>query len=96
VGNRRAGLRRGKSRRVVCVKGKWMTLEGETEPVQTVHAQSEELSVDEQPRPPSTEDKYQVCDLYVVRGARAADETEEEAKSFVHEVCLLGPNGEKV
>ena len=96
MGNRRAGIRRGKSGRVVRVKGERTTLEGETEPVQTVHVRSEEPSVDEQPRPPSTEDKYQVCDLYAVGGARAADETEEEAKPFVHEVRLLGPNGEKV
>jgi hypothetical protein len=73
-----------------------MTLEGETEPVQTVHAWSEEPSVDEQPKPPSTENKYQVCDLYAVGGASAAEEAKEQAKPFVHEVCLLGPSGEVV
>jgi hypothetical protein len=73
-----------------------MTLEGETEPIQTVYTWSEEPSVDEQPKPPSTENKYQVCDLYVVGGASAAEEAEEQAKPFVHEVHLLGPSGEVV
>jgi hypothetical protein len=73
-----------------------MTLEGETEPIQTVCTWSEEPSVDEQPKPPSTENKYQVCDLYVVREASAAEEAEEQVKPFVHEVHLLGPSREVV
>jgi hypothetical protein len=73
-----------------------MTLEGETEPIQTVPAWSKEPSVDKQPKPPSTENKYQVCDLYAVRGASAAEEAKEQAKPFVHKVHLLGPSREVV
>jgi hypothetical protein len=96
VGSRGGRPGGGKSGRVVHVRGKRTTLEGETEPVQTVHAWSEEPSVDEQPKPPSTKNKYQVCDLYAVRGASAAEEAEEQAKPFVHEVRLLGPSREVV
>jgi hypothetical protein len=47
-------------------------------------------------RPPSTENKYQVCDLYAVGRAKIQEASEEEVKPFVHEVWLLGPSREIV
>jgi hypothetical protein len=47
-------------------------------------------------RPPSTENEYQVCDLYMVGRAKIQEASEEEAKLFIYEVWLLGPSREIV
>jgi hypothetical protein len=45
-------------------------------------------------RPPSTKNKYQVCNLYAVERAKIQEGSEEEAKPFIYEVWLLGPSRE--
>jgi hypothetical protein len=73
-----------------------MTLDGETKPTQQVPTWGEEPSKDMEHGPPSTENEYQVCDLYAVGRAKTQEANKEEAKPFIHEDQLLGPSREIV
>jgi hypothetical protein len=101
VGSRGTQSGPGKRGRVICVEGKQVTHEDSIMLSLQVPTQSEKLSGDHQPEPPSswephTEIKYEVCDLCVVRGLGAVSENEMAEKPFVHEVQLLGLKGEIV
>jgi hypothetical protein len=101
MGSRGAGQGPEKRGRVAHVEGERATHEKSLMPDSQVPTRSEELSGDHLPstppdRKPCTENEYEICDLYAVRGSGATSEEGMMERPFVHEVQLLGPKGEIV